>query len=392
MSAVEPGPRATIDQSQTQPVGLRAFGSAVIAAVVVLSCTQHPAPSLSGAGLVVSVALALLIAASGKLLLRPDSPLFAIGLAALIVATSSLVWLQRGGAAEPALFVSVALAGTHLADRASLAALTLAASAYLAPAIHAHRSVGMIAGTEMGIIAFYLVARFARSAAEAHARATRLLLEVQASRDAEAEAAILRERSRIARDMHDVLAHSLSGLMLQLEGARMLARQPDAGDQLPRALDRAHHLARAGFDEARRAISALRDEEGLPGPDRLRQLASEFEQDSQIRTSFETAGIPRELDSETSLTIFRVAQEALTNVRRHASPARVTVALTYGEDGTSLLIRDYVDGPQGARLQDPGNGGGYGLTGMRERAELLGGSLDARRTAAGFQVDLWLPA
>jgi signal transduction histidine kinase len=244
----------------------------------------------------------------------------------------------------------------------------------------------------MGIIAFYLVARFARSAAESQVRARRLLLEIQASRQTEAEAAMLRERSRIARDMHDVLAHSLSGLMLQLEGARMLAGQPDAGDQLPRALDRAHHLARAGFEEARRAISALRDEESLPGPDRLRQLAQEFEQDSQVATTFETDGVARELDSETSLTIFRVAQEALTNVRRHASPARVVVSLKYAEDGIRLLVRDDMDEPRGAGGQDTGNGGGYGLTGMRERAELLGGSLDARRTAAGFQVDLWLPA
>jgi signal transduction histidine kinase len=392
MKAIDPGSRATIDHPGAEPRGPRWLGSLVIGAVVVLSCTQHPGPALNGSGLLVAVALALLIGASSMLLLRADSPLFALELAALIVAASGLVWLQRGGAAEPALFVAVALAGTRLADRPSLTALALTAGAYLASAIHVHRAVGMIAGAEMGIIAFYLVARFARSAAESQVRASRLLLEIQASRKAEADAAMLRERSRIARDMHDVLAHSLSGLMLQLEGARMLAGQPDAGDQLPRALDRAHHLARAGFDEARRAISALRDEETLPGPDRLKQLAQEFEQDSQVATSFETDGVPRELDSETSLTIFRVAQEALTNVRRHASPARVVVSLNYAEDGIRLLVRDDMDAARGVRGQDTGNGGGYGLTGMRERAELLGGSLDARRTAAGFQVDLWLPA
>jgi len=392
MSAIDPGARARFDQTAAEPRGPRGLASVVIVAVVVLSCTQHPGPSLNGSGLLVSVALALLIGASTMLLLRSDSPLFAIELGALILAASGLVWLQRGGAAEPALFVAVALAGTRLADRPSLAALALTAGAYLASAVHVHRSVGMIAGAEMGIIAFYLVARFARSAAEAQVRASRLLLEIQTSRNAEAEAAMLRERSRIARDMHDVLAHSLSGLMLQLEGARMLAGQPDSGDQLPRALDRAHHLARAGFDEARRAISALRDEESLPGPDRLKQLAQEFQQDSQVATSFETGGVARELDSETSLTIFRVAQEALTNVRRHAAPARVVVSLTYAQDGIHLVIRDDIDEPNGARAQEKGNGGGYGLTGMRERAELLGGSLDAGPTAAGFQVDLWLPA
>src|SRR5205823_362501 len=148
---------------------------------------------------------------------------------------------------------AVALAGIRLTDTQSIVALAVALAASVVPANHTHRSAATIAGTELGIIAFYLVARFGRSSAEAHQQTRRLLLELQASRNAEAEAAMLRERSRLARDMHDVLAHSLSGLMLQLEGARMLATQPDANGQLPPALDRAHHLARAGLEEARRA-------------------------------------------------------------------------------------------------------------------------------------------
>lgn len=391
MTATDAGLSATVDPSwgQSRP---RQLASAVIVVVVILSCTQHPRPSFASSGLLVTLALTILIATTYLLVMRDDSPLVAIALAALILAAASLLWIQHGGAAEPALFVAVALAGIHLADRPSLAALALAASAYVPPAIHVHRSAGMIAGTEMGIIAFYLVARFGRSALEAQMRASRLLRDLEASRDAATEAAMLRERGRIARDMHDVLAHSLSGLMLQLEGARMLAQQPDHDDQLPRVLDRAHHLARAGLDEARRAIAALRDEEDLPGADRLRQLAHDFEQDSQVLTEFETAGMPRDLDSETSLTIFRVAQEALTNVRRHATPERVMVLLAYAADGTRLTIRDQMDGSAAGRPQASSDGGGYGLTGMRERAELLGGSLEARRTGMGFEVDLWLPA
>src|SRR5205814_4522928 len=138
---------------------------------------------------------------------------------------------------------------------------------------HVDRSAARIVGTELGIVAFYLVARFGRSAAEAHEQTRQLLVELQAGRDAEAEAAMLRERGRLAREMHDVLAHSLSGLMLQLEGARMLSTQPNANGRLPAALDRAHHLARAGLEEARRAIGALRDED-LPGADRIERLAA----------------------------------------------------------------------------------------------------------------------
>jgi signal transduction histidine kinase len=179
--------------------------------------------------------------------------------------------------------------------------------------------------------------------------------------------------------------------MLQLEGARMLSTQPDANGQLPPALDRAHHLARAGLDEARRAIAALRDAD-LPGPDRLAQLTAELEQDTNVPTSLEITGTARELDSETSLTIYRVAQEALTNIRKHATPSRVEVSLRYDADGTRLIVRDHTQTPSMAELPSRRHDGGYGLTGMRERAELLGGSLRAEHTPDGFCVELWIPA
>jgi signal transduction histidine kinase len=364
---------------------------AVIASVVVLAFTQDPAPSLTGSGLGVSVSLAVLVAATATLILRAETPACAVALAGLIAASACLAWLQPDGAAEAGLFVAVAVAAIRLPAALSLVAFALAAAASVPPAAHAHRSAGMVIATELGIAAFYLVARFGRSAAEAHEQTRRLLLELQASRQAEAEAAMLRERSRLARDMHDVLAHSLSGLMLQLEGARMLSTQPDSNGQLPPALDRAHHLARSGLEEARRAIAALRDED-LPGPGRLEQLAADFEHDSHVRTSLEITGIARELDSETSLTLYRVAQEALTNIRKHAAPDHVEVSLRYDPDGTRLTVRDRAQAAPATSHMAQANGGGYGLTGMRERAELLGGSLSADRTSDGFRVELWIPA
>jgi signal transduction histidine kinase len=339
----------------------------------------------------VLLSLVVMVASTATLVVRRDGPVTAAALAALIAASACLAWLQPDGAGDAGLFVAVAAAGIRLSDRLSIAALVLAVAASIPPAAHGHRSAGMSAGTELGIIAFYLVARFGRSAAEAHEQTRRLLLELQASRNAEAEAAMLRERSRLARDMHDVLAHSLSGLMLQLEGARMLSTQPDANGQLPPALDRAHHLARAGLEEARRAIAALRDED-LPGPDRLEQLAEEFERDTNVHTSLEITGAARRLDSETSLTIYRVAQEALTNIRKHATPARAEISLRYEPDGTRLTIRDHAEGAPVAKLSVGSSGGGYGLTGMRERAELLGGSLRADHEPHGFSVELWVPA
>jgi signal transduction histidine kinase len=398
LSWVRPG---LIDPPRPAMRGARWVGVAVIVVAVGLSFARHPAPSLTGAGLPVSLSVLCMLAASVTVV-RTDRPvIIMVAIGVLILASAALVWLQGGGAGAVGLFVAVAFAGLRLTDLPSLVALALAAAAFLATAVHADRSVGEAAATELGIVAFYLVARFGRSAAEARERTEQLLHELQTSRNAEAEAAMLRERSRLARDMHDVLAHSLSGLMLQLEGARMLSTQPDANGQLPPALDRAHHLARAGLEEARRAIAALRDEE-LPGPERLQQLAGDFEGDSGIPTSLRVVGAARVLDSETSLTVYRVAQEALTNIRKHASPERVELTLRYDADGTRLMVVDHgpprpppppsPSPPPALNAVSRLGGGGYGLTGMRERAELLGGSLDAARTPDGFRVELSIPA
>jgi signal transduction histidine kinase len=186
--------------------------------------------------------------------------------------------------------------------------------------------------------------------------------------------------------------------MLQLEGARMLASTPSNNGQLQAALERAHHLAHAGLEEARRAIGALRDEE-LPGAERLEQLAADYTRDSGVHTTFEIVGAPHHLDSDASLTLFRVAQEALTNARKHAQPNRVELHLAYEPGGTRLVVQDHRDldanpatvpaSPDQRASGDQQHG--YGLTGMRERAELLGGELAASPTDDGFRVELWIP-
>jgi signal transduction histidine kinase len=222
--------------------------------------------------------------------------------------------------------------------------------------------------------------------ADANRRTQELLAELAASRDAQAQAAKLGERQRLAREMHDVLAHSLSGLILQLEGARMLASGNPADPRLPAAVERAHQLGRSGLEEARRAIGTLRDEE-LPGPERLAELARQFEQDRGVPCVVTVTGEPRPLGSEARLAIYRVAQEALTNVTRHATgTSQVAITLAYGPSAARLTVEDV------GLVPDPAGPGGYGLTGMRERAELLGGRLTAAPTGHGFRVDLEVPA
>ena len=216
--------------------------------------------------------------------------------------------------------------------------------------------------------------------------------ELEQSRAAEARAAGLAERQRLAREMHDVLAHSLSGLLLQLEGARMLAADSPADPRIPEAIDRAHHLGRTGLAEARRAIGMLRDDD-LPGPDRLEELAAQFQDDCAIPCQLDVSGDARPLGSEARLAVYRVAQEALTNITRHTHADHVDVRLRYEPSATRLTIEDFArEASTGEQTRSGDGGGGYGLTGMRERAELLGGTLTAQKTCSGFRVELELPA
>ena len=215
--------------------------------------------------------------------------------------------------------------------------------------------------------------------------------ELAASRAAVADAATAAERGRLAREMHDVLAHSLSALALQLETTRLLARNRGVDGDVTRALDQAHHLAATGLEDARRAIATERGD-ALPGPERIGLLADAFGEQSGLPIALEVHGKPRELRPEARLAVYRTAQEALTNVRRHATPEHVAVRLDYLPESTVLVVEDHArtGTPPPIALGTAANS--YGLTGMRERAELLGGQLLAEPTGDGFRVELRLPA
>lgn len=116
-----------------------------------------------------------------------------------------------------------------------------------------------------------------------------------------------------------------------------------------------------------------------------------FEEQSGLPVAVEVHGEPRPLAPEARLAVYRTAQEALTNIRRHAAAARVDVRLDYGLESTVLVVEDHglPSAPPPTAISV--NGGGYGLTGMRERAELLGGELFAASTPTGFRVELRLP-
>ncbi|MFJ6728260.1 sensor histidine kinase [Streptomyces sp. NPDC091281] len=217
--------------------------------------------------------------------------------------------------------------------------------------------------------------------AEARGATHRLLAQERAARAAEAETAALAERARIAREIHDVLAHSLSAQLVHLEAARLLIeRGADRGQILDRVVA-ARGMARDGLEETRQALSALRGEL-TPLEEFLRDLVR-----SADGAEVTVDGPRTPLSAEASQAVRRVAQEALTNVRKHAPGARVSLRLEYGPHEVTLDVRDS-GGPPGELAAA---GGGYGLLGMRERAELLGGSLHAGPGEKGFVVTLKVP-
>jgi signal transduction histidine kinase len=353
------------------------------AAVLALGAYERHEPDRG----LVALALAAVVAGTlGLLGVGPDRlrrPPVLLPLACLLVAGSAvLVWLEPAGAGFLGGFVAASTAGSRLPTRSGAALIGLTLVAFTVAGLAAGRPVTSVLIAETGLVAFYSAGRYARRLRARTAEAERLVVELRESRAAQAEAAALAERQRLAREVHDVLAHTLSGLLVQLEGARLVAAQ-EGSPELAATLERAHGLARSGLQETRRAIGMLRDEQ-LPGPESLPALVRDFERETGVPCRLAVSGTPRPYGPQARLALYRVAQEALTNVRRHAAAQRVELELRHSPDGARLTVQD-VGAPAAP------TGAGYGLTGMRERAELLGGTLAAAATDSGFRVELWVP-
>ncbi|WDV55013.1 histidine kinase [Streptomyces coeruleorubidus] len=217
--------------------------------------------------------------------------------------------------------------------------------------------------------------------AEARASAQRLLAQERAARAAEAETAALAERARIAREIHDVLAHSLSAQLVHLEAARLLIERGGERKQVLERVVAAREMARGGLSETRQALSALRGDL-TPLEEFLNQLVGTAD-----GTEITITGERRALPAEASQAVRRAAQEALTNTRKHAPGAKVRLRLDYSPHEVTLDVRDSGGSPG----ELTGTGAGYGLLGMRERAELLGGSFEAGPGEEGFVVTLKVP-
>jgi len=226
-----------------------------------------------------------------------------------------------------------------------------------------------------------------------------------ANRDAAAAAARLAhdaERSRLARELHDVLSHQLSAIAVQA-GAARLASQRDPGAAV-RTVGGIEDIARQGLIELNRIVGALRRDEHeqldrRPQP-RLGDLPDLVDgaRAAGLPVRLAIAGQPRSLPPTVELAAYRVVQESLTNALRYARSAATSVALSYGDDGLDLLVENDapptpVPGHEAVRAGErPIQGGARGLQGLTERAQLLGGRLQAgARPDGGFSVHAWLP-
>ncbi|MFJ5775126.1 sensor histidine kinase [Streptomyces sp. NPDC093094] len=231
--------------------------------------------------------------------------------------------------------------------------------------------------------------------AQLEERAARLEKE----REAQAKVAVAAERARIARELHDVVAHNVSVMVVQADGAAYVLDA--APDQAKKALETISSTGRQALAEMRRLLGVLRtgehEEAGeyVPQPD-VEQIEDLVEQcrGSGLPVDFKVEGTPRPLPSGVELTAYRIVQEALTNTRKHGGPdTGASVRLVYFDDGLGLLVEDDGKGAPHELYEEGGvDGQGHGLIGMRERVGMVGGTLDAGpRPGGGFRISALLP-
>jgi len=364
----------------------------------------------------VPVVVGAVIAAAALLGAAHSRPLpLALGLLA------ALTLAGRRGAPLAALVVSAALVlvVVHLDARIGLVAVLAPAVALFSLALTRGRAqqlaaaavaVGLVVGADLmhpghpgpaqtlGHLALVSVPLLAAEAHRTRRSNVALLTDrlelAERSREQEARRRVEQERMRIARDLHDVVAHTLTTINVQAAtAAHLIDRNPRYARA---ALQTIENASRDATAELRTILGVLRDRDNpdaprapAPGIDRIPDLVQSA-RDVGLNASLEVTGArPDRLLDALSLAAYRIVQESLTNTQRHAAGATVRIELHYGEAGLAIALRDTGGDPSGSPDGD-GDGGG-GITGMTERAAALGGTLRATPLPTGSGVDAELP-
>ncbi len=374
---------------------IRVVRVVVITGVLVTVPFAKPQPGVGTRGVAIAIGLGVVaLSCIFWLIYERNQDLTTAALAVMGLAGGVLAGLSPLSTVIAVGCVVTSAAGVRLSTEASLAITAGTVAAFLATGLALGVPAETLVGYPFAWIGLWAVGLTRRAYVLRAEQAEQTLAEARRAHEAENHAAALAERARIAREIHDVLAHSLAAVSVNLQAAEgLLDSVPGGNPELARAIEcvgRAGVLTREGMAEARRAIQALRDD-AAPLADQLSGLAKEWEADSNVPVEFSVNGSPRPVSTEIGLTAYRTAQEALTNARKHAPGQQVRLSLEFS--ATEIAVEAV--NPLTAVRERSGlaaAGTGYGLTGLRERAALGGGTLMAGPADGEWRVRLRIPA
>jgi signal transduction histidine kinase len=334
-------------------------------------------------------------AAALTLLVRREHalvPMIAVGVAGIV----GQAWLEGPPdlAAVIVLLVAVSYsAGAHLEQRRALLGLGIGVVVVAAVSAIKH-DPDVIFPVVFFVFIPWLVGRSLRHQGALSRELAEKADRAQVAREEEERAAVVGERARIARELHDVLAHNLSVMVVQAGAARRIVeRDPDTAAD---AADLIRTTGREALAELRSLLGPMHRDDGEPleGVPSLKHVARLVRRarEAGLTVKLQVEGEPVELPTGVDLTAYRVVQEALTNTLKHAGEARADVTVHYEPWEVVVEVEDDGEGPQAAAERLSQLGGGHGLVGMRERVGLYGGLLQAgRRRGGGFAVRARLP-
>jgi signal transduction histidine kinase len=344
------------------------------------------------------VVLAVLLAASaigwiGWLLARYRPVPRSVALIVMAGAGGVLTGMSPRSAAVGIGCLVAFSAGDQLRAEISLGIAAETIAAFLVAGLVTDAPPGFLIGFPFAFITLWALGLTRRGYRLRTEQAEQLLTRTRRVHEAETQAATLAERARIARDIHDVLAHSLAAVSVNLQAAEGLfgmsglpAEDPDLAKAIE-CLTRAGTMTREGLAAARRAVLALREDDTLPLADQLESLAEQYRAVGDLTVEFTVTGAARDLSTEVSLTAYRTAQEALTNARKHAPGQPVSLNLDFEPTRVTVAVTNPLPPPDD-KSQLTGTGAGYGLAGLRERAALARGDLEAGPADGNWRVVL----
>jgi signal transduction histidine kinase len=346
---------------------------------------------MSGGATLLNVATAC--ALTLPLAWRRRSPLAAASVVAAAIVVDDLASGWDGSVISfDCAIIAAYSAGAHARQRHAVAALAVLVVANLVDAVGAPGNrVGDLA---LGVVVFslvpWLVGQALRRERQRTATMQELARQLEAEREARARDAVAAERGRIARELHDIVAHAISVIAVQADAASKLLRHDPARAEEPLATVQA--TARSALGEMRQLVGLLREadsheapREPQPGIGELGRLVEDARQ-SGLTVALRIDGVARSLPPSVDLAVYRIVQEALTNVRKHAGAAEAQVHIRCDSDVLDIKISDNGRGEESIR------NGGHGLIGIRERVNLLGGRVETGPSIdGGFALHARLP-